>query len=72
MMDMLDIAVPSSVVVHQVNSDVVALLDVGEQVISRVNRIVFHLEIREGFDVEDLYLHANSCQLLHEKLLSGV
>ena len=57
--DMLDIAVSSSVVVHEVDADVIALLNVGEQIVSRVNRIVFHLKVGKGLDVEDLYFHAN-------------
>lgn len=50
-MDMLDITISSSVIVHQVDSDVVALLDVGEEVVGRMDRVVFHLEVGECLDV---------------------
>lgn len=72
MMDMLYIAISSSVVVHKVNSDVVALLDVGKQVVCRMDRIVFNLEVGKCLDVQDFYFHGRSGQLLDEKFLSGV
>lgn len=69
---MLYIAISSSVVVHEVDADVIALLDVGEQIVSGVNRVVLNLEVGEGLNVEDLYFHVGRGDLFDEEFLSGV